>query len=73
LNIGRFINKIAYIIKVIVMTEMITLRLPKNDVEAFLRVVEDIKFIKDAEKGDKEIEKSKFKTRQQLRKRHIGF
>ena len=52
---------------------MITLRQPKNDVEAFLRVVEDIKFIKDAEKGDKEIEKGKFKTLQQLRKRHIGF
>ena len=50
--------------------EMITLKLPKDDVDAFLRVVEDIKFIKEAEKGDKEIEKGKFKTLAQLRKKY---
>jgi len=33
------------------MEDMITLRLPRGDVEAFLRVVDDIKFIKEAEKG----------------------
>jgi hypothetical protein len=52
------------------MTEMITFRLPKDDVEAFLRVFEDIKFIKEAEKGDKEIDKNKFKTLDQLRKKY---
>jgi hypothetical protein len=52
------------------MTDMITLKLPKDDVEAFLRVVQDIKFIKEAEKGDKEIGKGKFKTLEQLRKKY---
>ena len=50
--------------------EMITLKLPKGDVEAFLRVVEDIKLIKDAEKGDKEIDKGKFKTLDQVKKKY---
>ena len=52
------------------MDDMITLKLPKSDVEAFLRVVEDIKFIKEAEKGDKEIDKGKFKTLGQLKKKY---
>jgi len=46
--------------------EMITLKVPKSDVDAFLRVVEDIKFIKEAEKGDKEVRKGKFKTLNQI-------
>ena len=54
----------------IIMEDMITLKLPKSDVEAFLRVVEDIKFIKEAEKGDKEIDKGKFKTLGQLKKKY---
>ena len=49
---------------------MITFKLPKEDVEAFLRVVGDIKFIKEAEKGDKEIDKGKFKTLDELRKKN---
>ena len=52
------------------MEEMITLKLPKSDVEAFLRVVEDIRFIKEAEKGDKEIDKGRFKTLARLRKKY---
>lgn len=52
------------------MSEMITLKLPKSDVEALLRVIEDIRFIKEAEKGDKEIDKGKFKTIDQLRKKY---
>ena len=52
------------------MGKMITLKLPKEDVEAFLRVVEDIKLIKEAEKGDKEIDKGRFKTLDQLRKKY---
>ncbi len=54
-----------------IMEEMITLRLPKGDVEAFLRVVEDIKFIKEAEKGDKEIDKGRFKTLEQVKKKYV--
>lgn len=52
------------------MEKMITLKLPKKDVEAFLRVVEDIKFLKEAEKGDEEISKGKFKTLNQIRKKY---
>ena len=52
------------------MGKMITVKLPKEDVEAFLRVVEDIKFIKEAEKGDEEINKGRFKTLDQLRKKY---
>ena len=48
------------------MGKMVTMKLPKEDVEAFLRVVEDIKFIREAEKGDEEIDKGKFKTLNQL-------
>ena len=54
----------------IIMDDMITLKLPRGDVEAFLRVVEDIKFIKEAEKGDKEIDKGKFKTLHELKKKY---
>lgn len=52
------------------MGKMITMRLPKEDVEAFLRVVEDMKFIKEAEKGDEEIDSGRFKTLKQLRKKY---
>ncbi len=54
------------------MGEMLTLQLPKRDVESFLRVVEDIRFIKEAEKGDEEISRGKFKTLEQLRKRYTA-
>ncbi|MCS4541159.1 MAG: hypothetical protein HY929_02360 [Euryarchaeota archaeon] len=52
------------------MEEMVTLKLPKKDVEAFLRVIEDIKFIEEAESGDEEINKGKFKTLDQIRKKY---
>ena len=55
------------------MEKMITLKLHKSDVDAFLRVVEDIKFIKEAEKGDEEISKGKFKTLDEVRKKHKYF
>ena len=49
------------------MRKTITLRLPKSDVEAFLRAVQDIKFIREAENGDKEINSGRFKTLGQLK------
>jgi len=52
------------------MEEMITLKIPKNEVDVFLKVVEDIKFISEAEKGDEEISKGKFKTLDQIRKKY---
>ena len=52
------------------MGEMLTIKLPKKDVETFLRVVEGIRFIKEAEKGDEEINKGKFKTLNYVRKRY---
>ena len=52
------------------MAKMITLKLPKEDVDAFLRVVADIKFIKEAKTGDKEISKGKYKTLEYLRKKY---
>ena len=52
------------------MTEMITLKLPKQDVEAFLRVLEDVELIKEAEAGDKEIEAGRFKKLEDLEKKY---
>lgn len=52
------------------MAKMITLKLSEDDVEAFLRVVDDIKFIKEAEKGDREIDRGRFKTLAQVRKKY---
>lgn len=52
------------------MEEMVTLKLPKKDIESFLRVVDDIRFIKEAEKGDEEINKGKFKTLDEVRKKY---
>ena len=52
------------------MAEMVTIKLPKKDLESFLRVVDDIRFIKQAEKGDEEISKGKYKTLNQLRKKY---
>jgi len=43
------------------MEEMIALKLSKNDEEAFLRVVDDMRFIEKAEKGG-------FKTLDELKK-----
>jgi len=52
------------------MEEMLTLRLPRKDVDTFLRVVEDIEFIKEAEEGNKQIDAGKFKTLQQLKEKY---
>ena len=50
--------------------DMVTIKMPKKDVEAFLRVVDDIKFAEKAERGDDEINKGKFKTLEQLNKKY---
>ena len=52
------------------MTEMLTLKMPKEDVETFVRVLEDIELIKEAETGDKEIEEGRFKKLEDLEKKH---
>lgn len=52
------------------MEKMITLKLPKSDVDAFLRVVDNIKFIKEAEKGDEEINRGKFKSLDEIKKKY---
>ncbi len=52
------------------MSKMVTIQMPKEDIEAFLRVVDEIRFIKEAEKGDKEIDEGKFKTLDQIRKKY---
>jgi len=52
------------------MEETITIQLPKRDIDAFLRVVDDIRFIKEAEKGVNEIEKGKFKTLDHVKKKY---
>ena len=52
------------------MQEMLTLKIPKEDVEAFLRVVEDIEFVQEAEKGNKEIDEGKFKTLEELKNKY---
>ena len=49
---------------------MLTLKLPRKDVDAFLRVVEEIEFIKQAEEGNKQIESGKFKTLQELKQKY---
>ena len=51
------------------MEETITIRLPRKDVDSFLRVIEDIRFIKEAEKGDEEISRGKFKRLEHLKSR----
>jgi len=55
---------------VINMEEMVTIKMPKRDMDSFLKVVEDIRFIKEAEKGDNEISSGKFKTLNSLKKKH---
>ncbi|HLD41677.1 MAG TPA: hypothetical protein VJB06_01450 [archaeon] len=52
------------------MTEMLTLKVPKEDVEAFLRVIEDIELIKEAEVGDKEIVEGRFKKLEDLENKY---
>lgn len=55
---------------VVIMEEMVTLKLPKKDIESFLKVVEGIRFIREAEKGDEEISKGRFKTLHQVREKY---
>lgn len=52
------------------MEQMLTVQLPKKDVQAFLRVIEDIRFIEEAEKGDEEISRGKYITLEQLKKKY---
>ena len=52
------------------MQEMLTVRIPKEDVEAFIRVVEDMKLIKEADAGDKEIEEGRFTKLEDLGKKY---
>lgn len=52
------------------MDEMVTVKLPKRDIEALMRIVEDIEFLGEAEKGDKEIEKGNFKTLEDAKKKY---
>ncbi len=54
------------------MEPMVTVKLPKKDIESLIRIMEDIKFIREAEKGDEEISKGKFKTLSQLKKMHAS-
>ena len=56
--------------KLIIMGKMITMKLPKEDVAALVRVLEDIRFLEKAEKGNEEIDKGKFKTLGQLKKKY---
>ncbi|MBI2232514.1 MAG: hypothetical protein HYU56_01230 [Candidatus Aenigmarchaeota archaeon] len=52
------------------MGKMITMKLPKEDVAALVRVLEDIRFLEKSEKGEEEIDKGKFKTLDQLKKKY---
>lgn len=52
------------------MEQTITIQFPKKDVDTFLNVVDDIKFIKEAEKGVKEIENGKYKTLAHVRRKY---
>ena len=51
------------------MEKSVTLSLPKKDVEALLRILEDLRLISEAERGDAEINKGKYVTLKQLKKR----
>ncbi|MBI4181999.1 MAG: hypothetical protein HY520_03465 [Candidatus Aenigmarchaeota archaeon] len=50
--------------------QVVTLRLPRQDAQAFLRVVEDLAFFMEAEKGDDQIAQGRYITLSQCRKRH---
>lgn len=52
------------------MEQMVTLRMPKKDMEALLRVMEDMKFFKEAEEGSEQIKKGKYITLEDLERKH---
>ncbi len=52
------------------MEEMVTLKIPKKDVHALLRIFEDIQFLEKAEKNHQEMKKGKFITLGEFRKKH---
>ncbi|MBI1974158.1 hypothetical protein HYS54_05065 [Candidatus Micrarchaeota archaeon] len=52
------------------MAEMVTIQLPKKDVESLLHIVEDLRFLEAAEKGNGEISAGKFKTLKQVRAKY---
>lgn len=48
----------------------VTIKLPKRDVKALIRVLEEIKFLEKAEKGYQEAKKGRFKTLDQLEEKY---
>lgn len=51
-------------------SEMVTIKLPKSDVEALLNIVDDIRFLQKAEEGMKEIKACNFVTLDEMMKKH---
>lgn len=47
---------------------MVMMKIPKKDVQAFLRVLKDIAFIQEAERGDTEIERGRFVALEKMKK-----
>lgn len=64
------INPNTYYYLVIIMGATVTIKLPKRDVKALIRVLEDIKFLEKAEKGYQEAKKARFKTLEQLEEKY---
>ena len=52
------------------MAERVLISLPKKDVEALMKIVEDIRFIKKVGKGRKEIEGGEYTTYEDFKKKN---
>ena len=51
--------------------EMVTISLPKKDVKALLKLVEELRFFEKVEKGRKQIEEGRFVTYEEFKKKMI--
>ena len=52
------------------MAERVLISLPKKDVEALMKIMEDIRFIEKVEKGIEEIKEGKYINYEDFKKKH---
>ncbi len=50
--------------------ERVTISLPKQDVRALIKLVEELQFLEKVDKGKKQIEEGKFVTYEEFKKKH---
>ena len=69
-GLNIIINILIIYVLGINMAERVLISLPKKDVEALMKIMEDIRFIEKVEKGREEIKEGKYINYEDFKKKH---